>query len=287
MRDAKGPTDVAAVRDHYDRVSVFYRALWGDHIHHGYFEGRESPKRAQLKLIERLAELAMVPVGSSVLDVGCGVGGSARWLAKNLNCSVLGITLSPVQARMAAEAAAREGLGDRARFAIKDAHRLDFPAGSFDVVWVIECSEHLVDKRGFIQACHRVLKPGGTMALCAWLAVERFQSEEHERLVAEVCEGMLCPSLASMGDYVSWLREAGFGAIRAEDVTQRVKATWQICGRIAERPEIKLLTQMSDPATRGFVQAFAAIRRAYDEGAMAYGMLAAKKPSNPPDLSRS
>lgn len=277
MLDSKLNSDLAAIRDHYDRVSVFYRALWGDHIHHGYFEGRESPRRAQLKLIERLAEMAELPVGSSVLDVGCGVGGSARWLAKRLNCHVLGITLSPVQARMAAEAAAREGLGERARFAVKDAHRLDFPAESFDVVWVIECSEHLIDKRAFIEACYRVLKPGGTMALCAWLSAERFACEEHQRLVADVCRGMLCPSLASMGDYVSWLREAGFDEIRAEDVTARVKATWQIGGRIVERPEVQLLARMSDPAVRGFVQAFGAIRRAYDEGAMSYGMLVARR----------
>lgn len=278
MRDLDGSPGVRAVRDHYDRTSVFYRALWGDHLHHGYFEGQESPKRAQIKLIERLAEMAGIPVGSSVLDVGCGVGGSARWLARHLGCTVLGITLSPVQARMAAEAAMREGLGDRARFAVKDAHRLDFPAASFDAVWVIECSEHLVDKRGFIQACHRVLKPGGTMALCAWLSAERFESEAHRQLVKEVCDGMLCPSLARMGDYVGWLREAGFDAIRADDVTERVKATWEVCGRIAERPEVRLLAQVSDPATRDFVRAFAAIRRAYDEGAMAYGMLAARKP---------
>lgn len=44
-----------AVRDHYDRVSVYYRALWGDHIHHGYWEGDESPAEAQVKLVENLA----------------------------------------------------------------------------------------------------------------------------------------------------------------------------------------------------------------------------------------
>lgn len=278
MRDHGNSPGVSAVRDHYDRISVFYRAFWGDHIHHGYFEDHESPLRAQVKLIERLAERAAIPKGASVLDVGCGVGGSARWLARELDCTVLGITLSPVQARMATEAAQREGLGDRVRFEVKDAHALDFPAETFDAVWVIECSEHLEDKRSFIQACQRVLKPGGTLALCAWLSAERFESAEQARLVEEVCAGMLCPSLARMGDYVRWLREAGFEAISAEDLTPRVKATWQLCGRIAERPEVRLLTQVSDQQTREFVRSFAAIRQAYDTGAMAYGMLAAKKP---------
>jgi hypothetical protein len=43
-------SSVEAVRDHYDRLTVFYRALWGDHIHHGYWENDESPARAQVKL---------------------------------------------------------------------------------------------------------------------------------------------------------------------------------------------------------------------------------------------
>src|SRR5918998_649666 len=107
---------IEAVRDHYDRLSVFYRALWGDHIHHGFWENNESPKVAQVKLIERLARRAGIVRGSRVLDVGCGVGGSTLWLARNLDCTVVGITISPVQAEMATEKARKEGLQKRARF---------------------------------------------------------------------------------------------------------------------------------------------------------------------------
>jgi tocopherol O-methyltransferase len=82
--------NMEAVREHYDRLSVFYRALWGEHIHHGYWEDVETPSTAQEKLIERLASLAGIKPGSRVLDVGCGLGGSALWLARHLGCSVLG-----------------------------------------------------------------------------------------------------------------------------------------------------------------------------------------------------
>lgn len=271
-----GKTEVDAVRDHYDRISVFYRALWGDHIHHGYWENGESPKIAQVKLIERLAERAELRRGSRVLDVGCGVGGSSMWLARNLDCEVVGITISPVQAEMATEKARKEGLQERARFLVMDANHLDVEPASFDAVWVIECSEHLTDKARFIESCAGALKNGGALALCAWLAAEKLTSEG-ARLVEMVCDGMLCPSLASLQDYVGWMRESGFEEIEAEDITRNVEETWRRCAALARRPEIKALLMVSDARTRRFVQSFDAIQQAYSTGAMAYGMFTAKK----------
>ncbi|MDQ3802779.1 MAG: methyltransferase domain-containing protein [Acidobacteriota bacterium] len=268
---------VDAVREHYDRLSVYYRALWGEHIHHGFWEDSESAPRAQVRLVERLAERARIQRGSRVLDVGCGVGGPAIWLTQNLSCSVLGLTISPVQARMAAEKARAEGLDSRARFEVGDANRLQFEAESFDVVWVVECSEHLADKARFIESCARVLKPGGVLALCAWLRADPHARPEHARLVADVCRGMLCPQLASMRDYTGWMSDSGFTRIEAEDVTRRVEETWARCSALVSRAEVKATLRLSDERTRRFVKTFPAIRRAYAEGAMAYGMFAARK----------
>jgi tocopherol O-methyltransferase len=268
---------VGAVRDHYDRLSAYYRALWGEHIHHGYWEDGETPSRAQVQLVERLAERARIPHGGRVLDVGCGVGGPALWLARNLGCTVLGLTISPVQARMAAEKALAEGLGRLARFEVADANQLSIAAGSFDAVWVIECSEHLADKARFVASCARALKPGGVLALCAWLRAERYALPGHARLVAEVCRGMLCPHLASMMDYQGWMRDSGFGQIEAEDITRRVEQTWGRCAELVSRPEVRAALRATDRRTRRFVEAFTAIRQAYREGAMAYGMFTARK----------
>jgi tocopherol O-methyltransferase len=271
-------SEVDAVRDHYDRISVFYRALWGDHIHHGYWENSESPKVAQVKLVERLAKRAGIVRGSRVLDVGCGVGGSSLWLARNLDCEVVGVTISPVQAEMATEKARKEGLDERARFEVLDANHLDVEPESFDAVWVIECSEHLMDKARFIESCARALKPEGTLALCAWLAGEQAKATtEGAHLIEVVCDGMLCPSLASLQDYVEWMRDSGFDEIEAEDITGNVEETWRRCAALARRPEIKALLMVSDARTRRFVQSFDAIQQAYKRGAMAYGMFTAKK----------
>jgi tocopherol O-methyltransferase len=277
---------VDAIRTHYDRLACFYRAFWGEHIHHGYWEGEESsetvggisnpPHTAQVQLVARLAERAAVPEGARVLDVGCGFGGSALWLARHRGCCVTGITISPVQVKRAARQAAAENLADRVRFRIMDANRLDLPPASFDVVWVIECSEHLADKARFLDACARVLTPGGKLGLCAWLAADA-PTLEQARLVADVCRGMLCPSLASREDYTGWMRAAGFEDVTAEDITRHVERTWAYCTAIVERPTMRALRRFMDEQTRAFIQSFAAIRRAYADGAMAYGMFAARR----------
>lgn len=267
---------VDAIREHYDLLSGYYGTFWGDHIHHGYWDNDESPAAAQVNLVARLAERAGIPRGARVLDVGCGLGGSALWLARHLGCTVTGITISPVQVQMATNRARAENLGDRVRFLVMDANRLDLAPESFDVVWVIECSEHVDDKAGLLAACARVLAPGGRLALCAWLAADD-RTPERDRLIAEVCEGMLCPSLSTRSDYTRWMEAAGLHAIEVEDVTVRVQRTWTHCAAIAERPEVKGLLKLMDSRTRAFVHSFGAIHRAYAVGAMVYGMFTARK----------
>jgi tocopherol O-methyltransferase len=272
---AKGQL-VDAIRAHYDRLAFFYRTFWGEHIHHGYWEADETSVGAQIQLITRLAERAAVPSGARVLDVGCGFGGSSRWLARHRDCQVTGITISPVQVKRATKRARAEGLADRARFLIHDANHLDFPAASFDVVWIIECSEHLEDKERFIDACARILKPGGRIALCAWLDADTGRREDAQ-LVEEVCRGMLCPSLASAANYTACMQKAGFEDVVFEDITRRVEKTWDLCLAVVERRSMRALRWLMDEKTKAFVLSFKAIRRAFAEGAMSYGMFTARR----------
>jgi cyclopropane fatty-acyl-phospholipid synthase-like methyltransferase len=64
-----------------------------------------------VKPVERLAARARIPPGARVLDVGCGLGGSALWLARRLGRAVLDLTISPVQAALARARAQADGLG--------------------------------------------------------------------------------------------------------------------------------------------------------------------------------
>ncbi|PYK87252.1 MAG: hypothetical protein DME40_14780 [Verrucomicrobia bacterium] len=269
--------NINAIRSHYDRLSIFYWFLWGEHIHHGFWRNGESPEEAQVHLIEELANRTRMQRGDKVLDVGCGLGGSSFWLARKLNCSVLGITISPVQKRLAEKRARSLGLSNRVRFVVEDANELDLGTESFDAIWSIECSEHLFEKERFIRNCARMLRPGGVLGLCTWLTAEPFSPSANSTLVVKICSGMLCASLGTFNDYISWMNGSGFGEIRADDVTRQVEKTWEICQDILHRPMVRAVLPLMGSQTREFITGFSEMRRAYREGAMLYGMFSARK----------
>ena len=260
------------IRAHYDRLSIFYRWLWGEHIHHGLWRDSESPRQAQVALVEELARCAAVPFGARVLDVGCGLGASAHWLAQNRGCSVVGITISTVQKRAAERRARSLGLKHRMEFLVKDANKLDFGSESFDVVWNIECSEHLNDKAQFIRDSARVLRHGGALALCAWVKAA------DSKLLPRICSGMLCPALATLADYHRWMNESGLARISSNDVTAHVEKTWHICRQTIDRPLVRICLPFVSRQTRRFLATFETMKQAYDDGALRYCIFSASKP---------
>ena len=266
------------IRKHYDRLSRFYRVLWGEHLHHGYWENDESIERAQIKLMEQLAEKARIPSGARVLDIGCGLGGSDFWLADHYGCRVTGLTISPVQARMATKKAISRCVTDRVRFVVADANEWQPESESVDVIWIMESSEHFRDKKNFFKRCAIALRPGGVLAVCAWLRGEQSPGEHYE-LVKEIGRAMLSSSLDTFSQYVNWMRDANLKVETAIDITKHVAPTWEHCFRMAQRLKLNWLVHLADASTRRFVQSFPLMTSAYANGAMAFGLFVAKKAS--------
>lgn len=270
----------SVIQNHYDVSTLFYRLLWGQHIHHGFWNADESPSVAQIQLTQELAKLAGIQRGSVVYDIGCGMGGSSRWLAKNLNCQVTGVTLSPFQRFWAATESRIGRYETRPKFLKADAEVIDFPDQSANVVWSIECTEHLFDKPAFFARAARWIKPGGCFALCAWLAGESPMTDTQNAEAIKVCEGMFCPSLGSQSDYVSWFEKAGL-EVRVKTIcTDQVKQTWEICRKRVERTGVRYLAKVLGKNHVLFLDHFDAILNAYDSGAMEYGMFVAVKPGS-------
>ena len=266
------------IRQHYDVSTLFYRLLWGPHIHHGLWHGNESSRQAQLQLTQTLAELARVPRNGNVVDIGCGMGGSSIYLAKQLDCHVTGVTISPLQRLWASTSARLQRTGNNAKFICTDAEKFSMPAESVDVVWSIECTEHLFDKSAFFAKAATWIRPGGCMAICAWLAGDTAGSPQKEEQVRKVCEGFFCPSLGTASDYTHWMESAGLKLETYRDWTRQVDRTWEICHARVRRTGMPWLAHLFGANAKLFLGHFETILEAYRSGAMAYGCFIARKP---------
>jgi SAM-dependent methyltransferase len=117
-----------------------------------------------------LARAARVDPTKRVLDVGSGIGGTSRCLAREFGCHVTGIDLTDEYCSAAALLSERIGLAELVDYRQGDATSLPFPDASFDIVWTEHVAMNIPDKPRLYGEMHRVLKPGGTLAIYDILA---------------------------------------------------------------------------------------------------------------------
>lgn len=146
-------------------------SLWGEHVHLGHYGSPPQPRdfrQAKADFVHALIRWSgfdQLPPGSRVLDVGCGIGGSARILSRDYGLDVVGISISPAQVNRATQLTP-DSLP--CRFAVMDALNLQLEDQSFDAVWSVEAGPHMPDKQRFADELLRVLKPGGRLAVADW-----------------------------------------------------------------------------------------------------------------------
>ncbi len=112
-----------------------------------------------------LGRLVGIQPGTDVLDIGGGLGGPARTLASAFDCKVTVLDLTESFCRVGEDLTRRVGLADRVRFRHGDALAMPFADGSFDAVWTQHSSMNIPDKIVLYAEAHRVLRPGGRLAL--------------------------------------------------------------------------------------------------------------------------
>jgi ubiquinone/menaquinone biosynthesis C-methylase UbiE len=170
-----------------------------------------------LRMNAYLADRARIGTGTRVLDAGCGVGGSAIWLARERGADVTGITIEAGQVELARRFAAERGAAG-VRFEQMDFSATSFGEAAFDVVWNIESLCHSADPAGYLRHVFELLDDGGRFACMDFFRGDGGNPSQCEAM----CEGWVLPNLQSMEAVAGMLSEIGFTAVETEDVTPRV-----------------------------------------------------------------
>ncbi len=264
----------STIKDHYDLASPYYKDLWGQHLHHGYYEtGTESKAEASERLIQLIVERSDFPRGARVLDVGCGIGGTSIWLTEHMGCKVTGITISPVQVQMAGEAAGQ--LKEKPTFLLHDANDLKV-TGDFDAIWAVEVISHLSNRAEFFKRASKLLVKGGIICEAAWLKDEDLNPDKEERYIRPIEEGMLV-DLPTLSEYKHHLSSNNLRLRYYEDISNRVAHTWDACLEIARKKATWQLAYRHGKDFVAFLKSFKAMKDGYKSGAFRYGLMISEK----------
>jgi tocopherol O-methyltransferase len=212
----------------YDGTYPYHRLFWARAtdlaLHGGYWDDQtRTHSEALINMNRKLAERVAISSSDRILDAGCGIGGSAIWLARMYGSRVLGITVSHQQARLARRFATERQVAHLASFAALDYTAMALPDASFDIVWALESVAHAQDKFHFFSEGWRVLKPGGRLIMFDWLRRARDYSADNERMLKRWLAGFAIPDMNTPTEYMEAMHAVGFTDIQFEDISAHVR----------------------------------------------------------------
>ena len=214
----------ARVRDYYDRntpafirlgqgAGAIHRAVWGPGV---------SSRAEAFTYVDALVAGEVRSLASSrqlhVVDLGCGVGASVAYLARALPVRATGVTLSPVQARMAAERLAEAGLADRVRCVEGDYTALPPEVETADAAYAIESFVHGPSPERFFREAARLVRPGGLLMVCDDVRRES-DDPRAARVTRQFARGWHVNTLVTAAELRQLAAAAGFTHERTMDLT--------------------------------------------------------------------
>ncbi len=168
---------------------------------------------------------SVAPTNARIADLGCGVGASLFYIYPRLQnpAPALGLTLSPVQAKLAGDSAAQLGLQNQINFAEGDFTFVPLPSESLDAVYSVEAVCHAVDPEKYFREASRLLHKGGKLILVDdYQAARPFSAHENKWLNAYI-DGWYVPGVRTVEQVISFAKKNGLQLKKNEELTPHLR----------------------------------------------------------------
>ncbi|SPO07324.1 probable DELTA(24)-STEROL C-METHYLTRANSFERASE (ERG6) [Cephalotrichum gorgonifer] len=236
-REARTAEYATLTRHYYNLATDLYEYGWGQSFHFCKFSYGEAFYQAIARHEHYLAHCIGIKEGMKVLDVGCGVGGPAREIAKFTGCHVTGLNNNDYQIERATVYAQKEKLADQLAFVKGDFMQMDFPDNSFDAVYAIEATCHAPSLEGIYSEIFRVLKPGGVFGVYEWLMTDEYDNDNlhHREIRLGIEQGDGISNMCKVSEGLAAMDAAGFQMIMHKDLAASdddLPWYWPISGQL-------------------------------------------------------
>lgn len=224
----------ADAQAYYNEQDELYRRCWAEDgtTHWGFFPDDEVDdlQEAGWRWTEQILDKSEITANSRVLEVGCGNGAVAIWLARQRGCSVIGLDISSLRIQNAREAA-RAHPELHVRFMCGSVTELPFETGEFTHVWGQGVLYHVPDLDKALSEVSRVLGDRGTLLIDDFV---RPEVEIGEATRAHFYDRLKFDARYTHREYLDALRSRDLMPIEAMDMARHIDRTYQLVARAAE-----------------------------------------------------
>ncbi|WP_037346922.1 SAM-dependent methyltransferase [Sciscionella sediminilitoris] len=216
-----------SVGEFYDRANVVIAQAQGGNMHYGYWTGPDDEsdfETAGARLTEMMIDRVGARPTERVLDVGCGPGLPGVRLANSSGASLVGISASGEDVRLANNRAVQDGVAGRVSFERADMLALPFPDDSFDHAMALESIVHVPDRVRALREMARVVRPGGRIVLTDFTLCAGPERSTDANFV-RILDSWRAAAPIAAEDYQGFAEQAGLVLDEVTDITENTKYT--------------------------------------------------------------
>ncbi len=219
---ARNQHAVQLARDYYNLVTDFYERGWGQSFHFAPRVKGESYRESILAYNHKVAHMLRLEPGMLVADVGAGIGGPMRDIARFSGATIKGINTNAYQIEKGERYNQEAGLERITSFIEGNFLDMPVPDVTFDAAYAIEATCHAPSAEAVYKEIYRTLKPGSLFFLTDWCMTDLYDEDnpEHVRIRKEIEKYDGLPTLRTVAQSRAALEKAGFEILEEDDWAQ-------------------------------------------------------------------